>query len=194
MSEVNGGADTPARQWTAVDRRRAALAGLVSVALLGLLWFQAFGGGDEDDGDDRAGAWPASDEALEDVPGDLLVTYQESVTQCPGLPWPVVAAVGKAETDHNRAPGTSSAGAVGPMQFLPATWRQFQADGDGDGVADIEDEEDAIAGAVRLLCAGGGDDPAQLRAALFTYNRSDEYVEDVLAIARSYTTATIDAP
>ena len=96
---------------------------------------------------------------------------------CPGLPWPVVAAIGKAETDHNRAPGTSEAGAVGPMQFLPATWEEYQADGDGDGVADIEDEEDAIDGAVRLLCPNGGDDPATLQDAILAYNHSEEYVD-----------------
>ena len=80
------------------------------------------------------------------------------------------------------------------MQFLPATWEEFQADGDGDGVADIEDEEDAIAGAVRLLCVGGGDDPATLRAAIFTYNRSEEYVDDVLGSPARTPPATIDAP
>jgi membrane-bound lytic murein transglycosylase B len=105
-----------------------------------------------------------------------------------------VAAIGKAETDHNRSPGTSGSGAVGPMQFLPETWEMFQADGDGDGDADVEDEEDAIAGAVRLLCASGGEDPDTLQAAIFAYNRSDGYVDDVLEIARSYTTGTIDAP
>jgi membrane-bound lytic murein transglycosylase B len=128
------------------------------------------------------------------VPADLLTIYQEAALNCPGLPWPVVAGIGKAETDHNRAPGVSDAGAVGPMQFLPATWQQFQADGDGDGAADIESEADSIHGAVRLLCAGGGDDPATLQDAIFSYNRSDEYVAQVLETARSYTTGTIDAP
>ncbi len=194
MSEANEGAETPGRQWTASDRRRIALAGVVSVALLVLLWISAFGGSDDDDERDLAGAWPISDRARDDVPVDLLATYQRASANCPGLPWPVVAAIGKVETNHNREPGTSDAGAVGPMQFLPATWREFQADGDGDGVADIEDEEDAIGGAVRLLCVNSGDDPAALRAAIRVYNQSDEYVADVLEIARSYTTATIDAP
>src|SRR5687768_11010536 len=194
MSEANEGAETPDRQWTASDRRRIALAAVVSLALVALLWISAFGSGDDDAEDDLAGAWPASGTARDDVPGDLLATYQRSSANCPGLPWPVVAAIGKLETNHNRDPGTSDAGAVGPMQFLPATWQAYQADGDGDGVADIEDEEDAIAGAVRLLCLNGGDDPATLQDAIHTYNQSDAYVAEVLEIARSYTTGTIDAP
>jgi hypothetical protein len=194
MSDVDGGPETPGRQWTATDRRRIAVAGVATLVLVAVLAFQAFRGDDEEDGPDPGGAWPASGEARDDVPGDLLATYQRASGNCPGLPWPVVAAIGKAETNHNREPGTSEAGATGPMQFLPATWQAFQADGDGDGVADIADEDDAIAGAVRLLCVSGGDDPAQLRAAIRAYNQSDEYVAEVLEIARSYTTATIEAP
>jgi hypothetical protein len=194
MTEADEGAETPERQWTAVDKRRIAVAAVVSVVLVVILWIQAFGSGDDADADADAGDWPTSDEARDDVPGDLLATYQTASENCPGLPWPVVAGIGKLETNHNREPGTSDAGAVGPMQFLPATWQAYQADGDGDGVADIEDEEDAIAGAVRLLCVNGGDDPATLRAAIGVYNQSDEYVDEVLRVAGTYTTATIDAP
>lgn len=195
MSEANDDATTPGRVWTPEDRRRAALAGIVSLVLVVWLAWQAFSGGeDAADGPDLAGAWPVSATAEDDIPGDLLPVYEEAALNCPGLPWPVVAAMGKLETDHNRAPGTSEAGATGPMQFLPATWEQFQADGDGDGVADIDDEEDAIAGAVRYLCASGGEDPATLRDAIFTYNQSEEYVAQVLEVAGSYTTAAIDAP
>jgi hypothetical protein len=194
MSDEIDDADGPGRAWTAIDRRRAILAGLASLALLAVLWIEGSGGGGDGQDDAPVGAWPASATAEEDVPEDLLATYEEAAVNCPGLPWPVVAAIGKAETDHNRAPGTSTAGAQGPMQFLPSTWEMFQADGDGDGDAEITDEEDAIHGAVRLLCASGGEDPATLQAAIFAYNRSDEYVADVLAIARSYTTGEIDAP
>jgi hypothetical protein len=194
MDEANDDAATPGRAWTAVDRRRIALAGGITLLLLGFLLFEAFTGSADEDSDAEAGDWPTSGAAHDDVPADLLLTYQVEAQQCPGLPWPVVAAIGKAETDHNRAPGTSEAGAVGPMQFLPATWQEYQADGNGDGVADVENEVDAIAGAIRLLCANGGDDPATLQAAIHAYNRSDEYVANVLEIARSYTTATIDAP
>ncbi len=193
MSDAMDGADSPDRAWTAVDRRRALLAGLASLGLLAVLWIEGSrDGGTADDA--PVGDWPTSATAEDDVPPDLLRTYQEASVNCPGLPWPVVAAIGRAETNHNREPGTSTAGAEGPMQFLPATWEMFQADGDGDGVADIDDEEDAIHGAVRLLCAGGGEDPATLQAAIFSYDRSEEYVADVLEIARSYTTGEIAAP
>lgn len=195
MSEPIDDADDPGPAWTSVDRRRILLAALATVALLAVLWIEGFSSSNGEAADDApVGDWPTSPAAEEDVPRDLLRSYQEAATNCPGLPWPVVAAIGKAETDHNRAPGTSAVGAVGPMQFLPETWEMFQADGDGDGDADAEDEEDAIAGAVRLLCASGGEDPATLQPAIRAYNRSDEYVADVLEIARSYTTAEIDTP
>jgi len=194
VSDEIDDADGPGRAWTALDRRRALLAGLASLALLVVLWIEGTRSDDRGEDDAPVGDWPTSAAAEDDVPADLLRTYQEAAVNCPGLPWPVVAAIGKAETDHNRAPGTSSAGAQGPMQFLPATWEMFQADGNGDGVADIDNEEDAIHGAVRLLCASGGEDPATLQPAIFAYNRSEEYVADVLATARSYTTAEIDAP
>lgn len=194
MDEANEDLPTPGRVWTAVDRRRIALAAVATLLLLAWLLYAAFSGDDGADTDRYAGDWPTSDEARSDVPGDLLVTYQQEAQHCPGLPWPVVAAIGKAETDHNRATATSTAGAVGPMQFLPSTWERFQADGDGDGVANIEDEEDSIAGAVRLLCTSGGDQPATLQEAILTYNQSQEYVDAVLATARSYTTGTIEAP
>lgn len=194
MSDQGDDTGGPGRSWTVSDRRRIVLAGVVTLALLAVLWFEGLHGTDAPGDDAPVGDWPASSTAEGDVPADLLLVYQEAATNCPGLPWPVVAAIGKVETDHDRAPGTSTAGAVGPMQFLPASWEQYQADGDGDGVADVNDEEDAIYGAVRLLCANGGEAPETLQAAIFSYNRSDEYVAQVLETARSYTTAEIDAP
>jgi cell wall-associated NlpC family hydrolase len=98
----------------------------------------------------------ASDFAARDIPPMLLALYQQSAASCPGLPWPVVAGVGKVETDHNRPPGqVSAAGAQGPMQFLPATWAQYGSDGNADGRTDPFDPADAIPAAVRYLCAHG---------------------------------------
>jgi cell wall-associated NlpC family hydrolase len=68
----------------------------------------------------------------------------------------VLAGIGKVESDHNRPPGqVSDAGARGPMQFLPATWAQYGADGNADGTADPDDPADAVPAAARYLCGHG---------------------------------------
>ncbi len=91
--------------------------------------------------------------------------------------------------------------AVGPMQFLPATWRWIGVDADGSGTADPNDVDDAAAGAARYLCSHGGDlrVPASMRAALLRYNNSSAYVDLVLRWAAAYgagvvPTATPTAP
>lgn len=78
--------------------------------------------------------------------------------------------------------------AVGPMQFLPGTWRLAGVDGDGDGRADPSNIFDAALSAGRYLCAGDVDlsDPQALRAAVFGYNHSSSYVDLVLSIAKGY--------
>ena len=77
--------------------------------------------------------------------------------------------------------------AVGPMQFIPATWRIWGADGSGDGVADPQNVEDAALAAARYLCAGGRDlsRDADRRAAVRSYNHSGRYVATVLALYAS---------
>ncbi|MQA10065.1 MAG: hypothetical protein GEU98_16220 [Pseudonocardiaceae bacterium] len=78
--------------------------------------------------------------------------------------------------------------AVGPMQFIPSTWRGYAADGNGDGSSDPNNIYDATLGAGRYLCAGGLDtsDPAQRAAAVFRYNHSNSYVSTVLLWADAY--------
>ena len=74
--------------------------------------------------------------------------------------------------------------AVGPMQFLPSTWARWAADGDGDGVADPQQVDDAALAAGRYLCASGDVETADhLRRALLSYNRSGEYAARVVATA-----------
>ena len=78
--------------------------------------------------------------------------------------------------------------AVGPMQFIPGTWKTFAKDGNNDGVASPHNVFDAAVAAANYLCAGGGDlsQPAAQRAALLRYNRSDAYGALVLRWAAAY--------
>jgi hypothetical protein len=116
-----------------------------------------------------------------------LDLYKRAATTCPGLPWTVLAAIGQVESDHGRNAGQSSAGALGPMQFLPSTWKVYGVDGDGDGKADITNPFDAIPGAAKYLCASGGGQGGQgLYKAIFAYNHADWYVQKVLNLAAAY--------
>jgi membrane-bound lytic murein transglycosylase B len=80
--------------------------------------------------------------------------------------------------------------AVGPMQFIPSTWRAWATDGNGDGRADPHNYHDAAHAAARYLCRGARgmplDTEAGLRAAALSYNRSQAYADAVLAAARRY--------
>lgn len=121
-------------------------------------------------------------------PGDSaswLPHAAEAAATCPGLPSEVLVAIAQVESSLGQRTWTSSAGAVGPMQFLPATWSAYGADGDGDGSVDVMNAVDAVHGAARLLCANGGGDPERLASALWNYNHSEEYVRQVLAVART---------
>ena len=101
-----------------------------------------------------------------------------------GPDWYVLAAVGRVESNHGQYMGTSYAGAMGPMQFMPSTWETSGVDGNGDGVANIMDPEDAIPAAASYLKAGGA--PQDWYRALYSYNHADWYVKKVLAVAEAY--------
>jgi membrane-bound lytic murein transglycosylase B len=98
------------------------------------------------------------------------------------MDWTLLAAVGQVESGNGRNAGTSSAGAIGPMQFMPATFNAYAVDGNHDGRLDPYSPADAIFTAAHYLCTGGAGSPAGVRAALFRYNRADWYVELVLAV------------
>jgi len=85
--------------------------------------------------------------------------------------------------------------AVGPMQFIPQTWRRFSHDGDGDGDEDPQNLYDATAAAAAYLCHGRRlDSEPGLRAGYFSYNHSEAYVEAVLAHAYRYRELRIPQP
>lgn len=78
--------------------------------------------------------------------------------------------------------------AVGPMQFLPATWAQVGVDGDDDGVRDPQDLDDAALAAGVYLCSGPDSlaDPTALRAAVLRYNPSSTYADTVIGLYEGY--------
>jgi hypothetical protein len=133
------------------------------------------------------GSFVATGLALGDIPADMLALYQQATAQrCPGMPWSVLAAVGKVETNHGRNVAVSSAGALGPMQFMPPTWRAYGVDADGDGIADVMSPVDSVHGAAHYLCASGAGNPLRLRDAIWAYNHADWYVDLVLEHAAGY--------
>jgi murein DD-endopeptidase MepM/ murein hydrolase activator NlpD len=97
------------------------------------------------------------------------------------IPWQVLAAINKIESNFGRNMGPSSAGAVGWMQFMPETWLRWGTDADGDLIANPWDPEDGVYSAARYLAAAGG--ATDLRRAVFAYNHANWYVEDVLELA-----------
>jgi hypothetical protein len=106
--------------------------------------------------------------------GQLLAAYRRAQARL-AVPWEYLAAIHLVETRTGRIRGTSSAGAQGPMQFLPATWRRYGRGGD------IQATDDAILAAARLLRANGA--PTDMARALYAYNPSRRYVRAVSAYA-----------
>jgi cell wall-associated NlpC family hydrolase len=136
-----------------------------------------------------------SKHALADIPPDILALYQRAAPECPGLSWTIPAAIGKIESDHGRAPTMiSSAGAVGPMQFLPSTFKAYAhpVPPEGKRPPTPWDPVDAVYAAVRLLCAHGARNSHNLRRAIWHYNHSDTYVNQVLKVASTYAAAEPD--
>ncbi|MDX6692269.1 MAG: hypothetical protein QOG15_3726 [Solirubrobacteraceae bacterium] len=115
------------------------------------------------------------------IPPFLLPIYQAAGTQY-GIRWEVLAAINEIETDYGRNLNVSSAGALGWMQFMPATWKGYGVDANRDGRKDPFNPVDAIFAAARYLKAAGGD--KDLRRGIFAYNHADWYVNSVLMRAR----------
>jgi peptidoglycan hydrolase CwlO-like protein len=118
------------------------------------------------------------------APADYRSLYTRAAATCPGLDATILTAIGQVESGHGRNIGPSSAGALGSMQFMPATFEAYGVDGNGDGVRDILDPADSVFSAANYLCASGaGQGPDGLRRALFAYNRAQWYVELVINVA-----------
>jgi murein DD-endopeptidase MepM/ murein hydrolase activator NlpD len=115
------------------------------------------------------------------VPPFLLPIYQAAGTQY-GIKWELLAAINEIETDYGRNTNVSSAGALGWMQFMPASWDQYGVDANKDGVKDPYNPVDAIFAAARYLKAAGAD--KDIRGAVFAYNHADWYVDQVLMRAQ----------
>jgi Transglycosylase SLT domain len=133
---------------------------------------------------------PVTNAASGQRPASYLQLFQDSAAQyCPGLSWTVLAAIGQIESADGTNNGPSTAGALGPMQFLPSTWAVWGIDGFGEtGTPDIMNPYDAVPSAARMLCADGAASGGQgaLQAAIFDYNHATWYVNEVLGLAAEY--------
>lgn len=105
------------------------------------------------------------------APAEELLGYYREAEAASGVPWAHLAAINLIETGFGRIAGTSTAGAQGPMQFMPGTWAQYGAGGD------IHAPRDSILAAGRFLAAQGF--AADRDNAVFRYNNSDRYVRAV---------------
>jgi hypothetical protein len=115
------------------------------------------------------------------IPPFLIPIYQAAGIEYQ-VPWQVLGGINEIETDYGRNLSVSSAGAVGWMQFLPSTWKQWGVDANGDGVADPYNPVDAIFTAARYLHAAGAS--KNLSTAIFAYNHAGWYVQSVLLRAK----------
>ena len=145
------------------------------------------------------------------APGDSVIPFTQTQTQSAtaggmsfaalqpiweaagntyGIPWEVLAAINKVETNFGQNLGPSSAGAVGWMQFMPSTWARWGTDANGDGVADPNNPTDAIFSAARYLAACGGQ--FDITRAVYCYNHANWYVSEVMGLAAQYSRGGAD--
>ena len=124
---------------------------------------------------DAPTALPAWEVVAPEPVDELLRHYRDAEAEI-GADWELLAAINLVETRMGRIVGFSTAGARGPMQFIPASWAAFGADGD------IDDARDSIFAAARHLTERPGSPPSE-RGALFNYNNSPDYVDAVQAYA-----------
>jgi hypothetical protein len=106
---------------------------------------------------------------------DVLLGYYREAQQAYGVQWQYLAAINLIETNMGRIQGLSSAGAQGPMQFMPATWASYCR-------GDVNNPRDAILAAGHYLQAHGA--PSNMPRAIYAYNPSNLYVRAVQLYAQ----------
>lgn len=109
-------------------------------------------------------------------PIEELMTYYREAESAFGVPWYFLASINLIETRMGRIRGDSSAGAQGPMQFIPSTWAAY-------GEGDVNSYHDSILAAGRYLRAAGA--PGNMAKAVFAYNHDTRYVAAVAAYAEA---------
>jgi cell wall-associated NlpC family hydrolase len=171
--------------------KQAALSSCALVLLLPVLFISAALGVLTGGAGVSLGQITADTEQVAGIPAEYLRLFEAAGARY-GIPWEVLAGIGKVECDDGQNPDPSCthegavnyAGAGGPMQFLQSTWETYAVDANGDGRADRWDPADAIFTAARYLKANGA--PANLEGAIFAYNHSTAYVREVLRWASIY--------
>ena len=117
-----------------------------------------------------------------DQPPPFLIPIYKQAGAKFHIPWEVLAAINSVETDFGRNVNTSSAGAIGWMQFMPSTWAQYGMAIDHSGPPNPYNPADAIFSAARYLAANGG--AKNVSQAVYAYNHAQWYVDEVLARAQ----------
>lgn len=118
-----------------------------------------------------------------EIPPFLLPIYQACGSEY-GVPWEVLASINRAETSFGTNLGDSTAGAMGWMMFMPASWAEWGVDANGDKIKDAYNPVDAICAAGNYLKDFGyAEDPYE---AIFAYNHADWYVQLILKYAKIY--------
>jgi cell wall-associated NlpC family hydrolase len=118
-----------------------------------------------------------------DHPPQFLIPLYMEAGRRYHIPWPVLASINAIESDYGGDLSTSSAGAIGWMQFMPSTWKQYGVAADGHSVPNPYDPRDAIFSAARYLAAAGG--AQDIARAVLAYNHAGWYVDDVITRARA---------
>lgn len=128
----------------------------------------------------------AATAAKNNVTSEEKLLWVQKAASAYGIDWRVLAAVWQKESGQQfYTTVRSSAGAQGPCQFMPGTWKGYAKDGNGDGVKDVYDARDCLFAAADLLARNGGSSGNYYKA-LLSYNHATWYVEAVLKLAYSY--------